>query len=343
MPSTRHARRGALDDHLVEAELAQVLHRAREGADARHDDAVGARGSRRGRASAAAARRRARTPSRPSGGCPCRSRRSRLDGLSALMRSASPSCSARRSRVGSIADGRAQRARERLEQRLDHVVDVRARLDASGAASASRCVGDARGRTPPPARGRSCRSRRAAASASNGEERAARRRRSRSDARASSIGTVADAVADDPGAVAERRVERLAEADADVLDGVVRARLAGRRSPPPRGRGGRGARAGRACGRGSRRPVARAPAPVPSSVERQAHVGLAGSCGGSRRCGSSRSILPDARLHRLRVGLEALRARDRGAVRRPARRPPPAAIRTSAMRRRNVRAESPEA
>ena len=37
------------------------------------------------------------------------------------------------------------------------------------------------------------------------------------------------AVADDAGAVAERLVERLAEHDAGVLDGVVRARLAGRR------------------------------------------------------------------------------------------------------------------
>ena len=54
----RHARLGALADHLVEAERAQVLHRARERADAGHDDAVGARGSRRGRASA---RRRAPT------------------------------------------------------------------------------------------------------------------------------------------------------------------------------------------------------------------------------------------------------------------------------------------
>ena len=68
-------------------------------------------------------RRRARRPSRPSGGCPCRSRRSRS------RRSASPSSTARRSRSGSIVDRRAQRASERLERRLDEVVGVRAGLE----------------------------------------------------------------------------------------------------------------------------------------------------------------------------------------------------------------------
>ena len=49
-------------------------------------------------------------------------------------------------------------------------------------------------------------------------------------ARASSIGTTRVAVAADPGAVAERAVERLAEDDAGVLHRVVRARSRGRPS-----------------------------------------------------------------------------------------------------------------
>ena len=71
------------------------------------------------------------------------------------------------------------------------------------------------------------------------------------------------AVAVDPAAVAERLVERLAEHDARVLDRVVRAGLQVAGDLARRGPAGRGGRAGRACGRRSRRPVARVPAPVP--------------------------------------------------------------------------------
>ena len=63
----------ALADQLVEAELAQAPHRARKGADAGNDEAVGARSS-AGSPLIGRARRRARAPSRPSDGCPSRSR-----------------------------------------------------------------------------------------------------------------------------------------------------------------------------------------------------------------------------------------------------------------------------
>ena len=90
-PDHRHARRRALAHELVQAGRAQSPHRLRERADAGHDEAVG-----RGEdvvvgGEARARRRRARWPSRPSGGCPCRSRRSRS------RRSGSPSWTGRRS------------------------------------------------------------------------------------------------------------------------------------------------------------------------------------------------------------------------------------------------------
>ena len=83
------------------------------------------------------------------------------------------------------------------------------------------------------------------------------------------------AVAGDAAAVAERLVERLAEHDADVLGGVVRAGLevAGRLAR--RGRGARGARAGRACGRGTRRRSTRWHSPEPSSASRRRMLRLA--------------------------------------------------------------------
>ena len=89
------------------------------------------------------------------------------------------------------------------------------------------------------------------------------------------------AVAADPGAVAERLVERLAERDADVLDRVVGAGLevAGRLDHA--GRAGRGGRAARACGRGSR-PRSTAVDLAAVEVERDADLGLARSCARSR-------------------------------------------------------------
>ena len=76
-----------------------------------------------------ARRPRARAPSRPSGGCPSRSRRSRS--RTAAERSRQRPLRARHAGLGGVdRDRRAQRAGERLERRLDHVVGVRARLDA---------------------------------------------------------------------------------------------------------------------------------------------------------------------------------------------------------------------
>ena len=76
-PMTGTPARGALAHDLVEAERAQAAHRLGERADAGHDEPVGRAqlvvvgGLQR------SASRRARTPSRPSGGCPSRSRPSR--------------------------------------------------------------------------------------------------------------------------------------------------------------------------------------------------------------------------------------------------------------------------
>ena len=90
-------------------------------------------------------------------------------------------------------------------------------------------------------------------------------------------------------------------------------------------------------------PVARVPAPVPSSASVEAHVGLGGVALDASRVRLMRPwILPDARLHRLGVHLEALGAGDRGAGGGElARRASP--IRTSAIVRRKWRGESAEA
>ena len=98
----------------------------------------------------------------------------------------------------------------------------------------------------------------------------------------------------------------------DVLDGVVRAglKVAGRARRS--GRGGRGAPAGRACGRRTRPPSRARPAPSPSSVEADADVGLLGLAVDLARRGSSLAIVPNARFHRSRVQLEPLGAGDRG-------------------------------
>ena len=129
-------------------------------------------------------------------------------------------------------------------------------------------------------------------------------------------------VAGDAGAVAERRVERLAEqmpTSSTVWWAPVSQIAADARR---RGRGARGGRAGRACGRRSRRRWRASPAPVPSSVERQAHLGLGCRALDRRLCGSS---APDSRERAPPSTRRAARSPRRGrAARRPrpARRPP---------------------
>ena len=101
MPRIGTPARVALGDQLVEAELADPLHRPREGADAGQDRspsaaraALGVGGDQR------RSRRRARAPSRPSAGCPSRSRGSRCAARSA--RSGFPWCEGTPVSSGSI-------------------------------------------------------------------------------------------------------------------------------------------------------------------------------------------------------------------------------------------------
>ena len=108
------------------------------------------------------------------------------------------------------------------------------------------------------------------------------------------------AVARDSGAIAERPVERLADADPDVLDRVVGAGLRGRRWPERRGRGGRGARAGRACGRGNPTPVCALAGA--GAVERQADVDLRSRA--VLRSISAVRVICDARLSRMRASID---------------------------------------
>ena len=279
---------GRSRDQLVEAQLAQVASIAFGNAPTPGThEAVGAAQLVVVARQTAAARRRARAPSRPSGGCPCRSRRSRSR---TPLTSASPSCDGTPVSVGSSADGRAQRARERLEAAPRSCGARWCRPRPRRAASASRWS-PRRGRTPRPARGRSRAIAPGGRSALEGEERAPgdvdRARRARLVHRHDRL-----PVADDPGAVAERLVERLPERDAGVLDRVVRARSRGRPCTCT-SRSRRPWRASRSS-MWSRKPTPVARAPVAGAVERQrqADVGLAGLRGRSRRCGSSRAILP---------------------------------------------------
>ena len=105
-----------------------------------------------------AARRHARAPSGPTGGCPCRSRRCAI--RAPLIR-AFPSCSARRARWVERDRG-PQRPRERLEQRPRSHGARSCPLDGEMERQL-RVAPRARERTPRSARGRSCRSRPAAA------------------------------------------------------------------------------------------------------------------------------------------------------------------------------------
>ena len=182
MPSTGAPARGALAHQLVEPELARVAHRLREGAHAGHDEPVG-RAQLAVVARDARARRRARAPSRRCGGCPSRSR------PRAITRSASPSSTARPPRR--VDRHRlAQRAREGLEARLDHVVRVACRPELE-VQRQPRAVGDRAeellGQLVLEAADLAGRQRRP----SNAQYGPARRCRSRSAARASSIGTTA--------------------------------------------------------------------------------------------------------------------------------------------------------
>ena len=234
-------------------------------------------------ADAARARRRARAPSRPSGGCPCRSRRRPIvDRLVAALPHAVsvPFVLGTPVSVGSMRDRLAQRARERLERRLDHVVRVAARFhpqvqrELGGVGERAeellgQLVLEAAGRA-----GRQLRLEQRERAAGDVDRAARARLVHRHDRRA---------VAGDPGAVAERLVERLAEHDRGVLGGVVRAGLEVAADRRRRGRAARGGRAGRACGRGSRRRSRACRRRVPSSASVKRHVGLARSRARSRR------------------------------------------------------------
>ncbi len=92
-------------------------------------------------------------------------------------------------------------------------------------------------------------------------------------------------VARDPGAVAERSVERLADADPDVLDRVVRAGLQVAAGADVEVEA---AVAGEQVEHVVEEPDAGLALAGAVAVERQADVdvGLARSCGRSRRCGS---------------------------------------------------------
>ena len=154
IPSTGSPARGALDDDLVEAELARARASPRRTRPTPGTiDPVGAEDRRRVAGDHGAAA-------------------DALDGLLDRAAVAHPVVDdgdrrARQRPLGARDAGLlgvdrrrlAQRAGERLEQRLDHVVGVRARL-ALEVERDLRVGGRRRGRTPRPARGRSCRSRR---------------------------------------------------------------------------------------------------------------------------------------------------------------------------------------
>ena len=150
---------------------------------------------------------------------------------------------------GSTSTAGAQRAGERLERRLDHVVRVRARLDLH----VQRQLGRARDRAEELLGevGVEALDRARGQLALEDAERPAgdvdRRRRARLVHRHGRLAEAGDA-----RAVAERLVERLAEHDADVLDGVVRAGLEVARRGDVEVERRRGARPRRACGRRSR-------------------------------------------------------------------------------------------
>ena len=115
------------EDRLDEAALAQVAHRLRERADARQHEPVGAVEHRRIVAHARPRRRRARAPCRPTGGCPSRSRSGRCERSDSRGQRPLRRWHAGLGRVD--RDRGPQRARGRLERRLDHVVGVGPRVD----------------------------------------------------------------------------------------------------------------------------------------------------------------------------------------------------------------------
>jgi hypothetical protein len=117
---TGHAVGGALAHELVQAGRAQAAHGLGERADAGDDDALG----------------RAQLVVVGGEHGPGADLGERLLDRPAVAHAVvddadhrTPFVTARRSPVGSIADRGAQRPRERLERRLDHVVGVRAALD----------------------------------------------------------------------------------------------------------------------------------------------------------------------------------------------------------------------
>ena len=118
------------------------------------------------------------------------------------------------------------------------------------------------------------------------------------------------AEAGDARAVSERAVERLADADADVLDGVVRAGLQVALGRDRQVEAGRGGRARSSMWSKKPTPVRRAPAPVPSSA-RSTLMLVSFVVRSIWAAAAHRSMIADPRLHRSRVELEPLGARDR--------------------------------
>ena len=325
IPSSGVASLRALADQLDQPELAQVPHRPRERADAGDDEPVAARSSSWSLVSDSAGADVLERLLAPSGGCPSRSRRR------AIAASRQRPLRARHAVLGRVERDRgAQRPRERLERRLDHVMGVRAALDreVQGQLGVDRQraeellgqlvveVADRAGRERAPrtrtGRARRCRSRTTRGPRPSGRSprRSARCRRGRrAPGRA-------------PGRCRSRRPRRC---------GGRRSR--DRRGPPRRDRGGRGGRTGRACGRGSRRRCrarrrrrrrARGSRGSRSRAVLRSIIGRAGH----RRP----AIVANACLHRSRVQLEALGARH--AVPPRARAPRRRAIRTSLKLRR---------
>ncbi len=137
MPSTGTPASARSRSSSTSPSAREAAHRLGERAHARQHDRVGAGDRRRGRRCAPRARRRARAPSRRCAGCPSRSRRARRSRQRPLRRRHA-------GLVGIDRDRHAQRAGERLEARLDHVVRVRARPAARGAASAAPALATAR-------------------------------------------------------------------------------------------------------------------------------------------------------------------------------------------------------
>ena len=239
-------------------------------------------------------------------------------------------------RLGGIDRGRrAQRPGQRLERRLDHVVGVAAGLDRRWsvilalAASARKNSSASSWSKLPIAPGGSVGLEHEQA-APGDVDRARRAGLVHGDGRVP--------VADDPTPIAERAVERLPEADPDVLDRVVGAGLQVAGGLERRGRAGRGARARSSMWSRNPTPLFRSPAPVPSSASPSRMLGLTGGAVDLRAAGHVSHPGPDC--PRMRASIDRAwsskpSARATGAAARASA--AGSAIRTSEKRAREVR------